>query len=137
MLYPNDIRDNLTKENFWNDLYEKYPGQMQMFCEWIDEYKKRIGWNDLFSMRNWSVIDDSPAESEDLKTHKRGEIEVNTYKFHHLPIGMQIGIFIQYTIEIGQRYQMLEESGTIDEIIEMISEYLCQNDAYDRSQEDF
>jgi hypothetical protein len=41
--------ENLTKENFWNALTEKYPEQMKQFCAWIDEYKNRVNWDSLFS----------------------------------------------------------------------------------------
>ena len=27
---------NLTKENFWNELSQKYPKGMKVFCDWID-----------------------------------------------------------------------------------------------------
>lgn len=38
----------LTKENFWNGMMEKYPAAMQKFCKWIDEYKIREPWEQLF-----------------------------------------------------------------------------------------
>lgn len=65
---------SLTKEAFWNELYAKYPELMQEFCQWIDEYKKSVSWPDLIG----SYI-----------------------KYHDLPIGLQIGVFIQWTMERG------------------------------------
>lgn len=78
--------DSLTKENFWNDLYEKFPAEMEIFCKWIDEYKNKINWNDLFTRVN--CIGDQP-----------NHCEINPPKYHDLPIAMQIGIFIQFRAE--------------------------------------
>lgn len=71
--------ESLTKEDFWNDLYDKYPLEMKVFCDWIDKYKKEVDWNNLFSN---SEID--------------GECYV---KFHDIPNAMQVGIFIAFTQE--------------------------------------
>ena len=71
--------EKLTKENFWNDLYDQYPGEMKKFCDWIDDYKKRVDWQKLFFTPH--------------ATHKRD------IKYHDLPIAMQIGIFLQYVAE--------------------------------------
>lgn len=64
---------NLSKENFWNALMEKYPGAVDHFCKWIDDYKKEVGWNVLF-----------------------GE----AVKFHDLPFEMQNGILARYEMEL-------------------------------------
>lgn len=61
--------ENLTKENFFNEMYIKYPISMQRFCNWIDKYKKEVNWNELFGEK---------------------------VKFHHLPISMQRGIWDEY-----------------------------------------
>lgn len=71
--------DSLTKENFWNELMEHYPSEMELFCKWIDEYKKRVDWNKLF---NPSIL-----------------IFRGPPKFHDLPIAMQAGIFMQFACE--------------------------------------
>lgn len=71
--------EKLTKENFWNDLYAQYPGEMKKFCDWIDDYKKRVDWQKLFFTPH--------------ATHSRD------IKYHDLPIAMQIGIFLQYVAE--------------------------------------
>jgi len=72
--------DNLTKENFWNEMQQKYPDQMKKFCSWIDEYKKKNDWNSLFPIvgrpKHWMDI-----------------------KYHHLPLAMQMGIFNEYCEE--------------------------------------
>lgn len=59
---------SLTKENFWNELKEKYPNAVDEFCLWIDDYKADVNWKDLFS----------------------------DAKFHDMPFDMQIGILIWY-----------------------------------------
>lgn len=69
--------ETLTKENFWNDLKEKYPEEMKRFCEWIDEYKKRVDWERLFA----------------------STINAQAPKYHDLPIAMQFGIFLQFAKE--------------------------------------
>ena len=77
--------ENLTKENFWNDLMDKYPEEMKRFCAWIDEYKKRVDWERLFGNFSPEVL----------------SVKVARTKYHDLPIAMQIGIFLQFTIENG------------------------------------
>lgn len=75
--------ESLTKENFWNDLQGKYPEQMKQFCDWIDEYKKRVDWRNLFG-NQW-----------------KEERELDQVKYHDLPIAMQYGIFVQFVMESG------------------------------------
>ncbi len=43
-----ELNDNLNKENFFNEMNEKYPKAMKIFCKWIDDYKIEIHWNKLF-----------------------------------------------------------------------------------------
>jgi hypothetical protein len=63
---------NLTKENCFDALGEDSPDALAHFCKWIDEYKKEIGWNELFGPK---------------------------IKFHHLPFEMQKGIIARYEFE--------------------------------------
>jgi len=60
---------NLNKENFFNILYERYPLAMQEFCDWIDQYKIDCNWSEIFG---------------------------DKIKYHHLPIAMQIGIWVEF-----------------------------------------
>lgn len=71
--------ESLTKENFWNELEEKYPAGMKIFCDWIDQYKETIGWSFLFK-------------------------EANDLKFHDMPIAFQLGIWIQFRSEMTGIY---------------------------------
>lgn len=75
----------LTKENFWNELMEHYPSEMDRFCKWIDEYKKRVEWEYLISS-------DPHIPAGPLNDRK-------ALKYHQIPIAMQIGIFIQFRLE--------------------------------------
>ncbi len=82
--------ESLTKENFWNDLHAKYPLAVDQFCKWIDEYKKRIGWNKLFN--------DCYIESN-VRRAANGEIchiDYSAPKFHDIPFDMQRGIITRF-----------------------------------------
>lgn len=73
----------LTKENYFDDLTEKCPRAMEHFLKWIDEYKKEVGWCNLF---------------RPLTT---GGAKGFTYiKFHQLPYEMQVGIMLRYAKDI-------------------------------------
>jgi hypothetical protein len=94
---------SLTKENFWDELTNRWPGEMHRWCTWIDEYKKRVNWDKLFA----------PG-----------------IKFHDIPIGMQLGIFNDYTMEVDHRYQLVEGAPTswrawANDIREFICEEEC------------
>jgi hypothetical protein len=78
--------ESLTKENFWNELMEKYPEQMKVFCAWIHEYKKRVNWDELFN-------------DITLETIQGIVVERRSRKYHELPIAMQVGIFFQFMAE--------------------------------------
>lgn len=97
--------ENLTKENFWNEMQGIYPNAIEKFCKWIDQYKENNNWNKLFNgcltIRDYSITTGS-----------------NTYwsmspKFHDLPIAFQVGIFNQYCAEQEmdiQEYQSMQSS---------------------------
>ena len=69
--------ENLTKENFWNEMQNKYPLAFKDFSTWIDNYKKANNWNSLFP----------------ITERKKHWMDI---KFHHLPIAMQMGIWNEY-----------------------------------------
>ncbi len=101
--------ESLTKENFWNELAEKYPEQMKQFGLWIDEYKKRVGWHNLFHLDNPNAFQGGPSN------FKR--------KYHELPIAMQFGIFYQFTVESEEYdlfYQDVAVPKTMDDINDCI-----------------
>lgn len=76
----NNNMQNLNKENFWNDLLEKYPEAVELFCKWIDRYKAEVGWDELFNQTGLS--------NEDKQV-----------KFHDIPFEMQNGILARFDIE--------------------------------------
>lgn len=67
--------ENLNKRNYWNDIQLKFPDAMKVFSKWIDEYKAKVGWTDLFP---------------------------NGVKFHDLPFEMQNGILARFDIECSK-----------------------------------
>lgn len=72
------MQQNLNKE-WWDALHVECPESVERFCKWIDEYKERNGWNDLFNHQ----------------PHVQG-YEAYAPKFHDIPIAMQIGIIMEY-----------------------------------------
>lgn len=62
------MNKNLSKEDFWNIMYTKIPLATQCFCEWIDTYKAETGWKE----------------------------KAPDWKFHDLPIEMQIGVLMLF-----------------------------------------
>lgn len=99
---------SLTKENFWNDLQANHPKAMKLFCDWIDDYKLRVGWNGLFNMNVYHPLNKS-----------------NTPKFHDLPIGLQIGIFFQFTTEVDyfNLFKMYENPISMEDFTEAIKKW--------------
>lgn len=84
--------ESLTKENFWNEIQEKYPLAMKLFSEWIDEYKVKIGWDSLFN--GGIAIPQNDVRLRD--TH----VETVAPKFHNLPYDMQFGIISRFGMEM-------------------------------------
>src|SRR5689334_103194 len=78
-----NISHPLTKNNFWNKMMEEFPNAMKLFCDWIDEYKKAVGWDDLFN---------------DGFEYKDGQayFKIKSPKYHDLPYAMQQGIWISF-----------------------------------------
>lgn len=79
------MKPNLNKENFWNEVYKKYPKGVQVFCDWIDNYKKQNDWNKLFR-----------AEVSVSQPKSFVHVRTDAPKFHDLPRAMQIGIMIEF-----------------------------------------
>lgn len=85
------MQQGLTKENFFNEMLATYPKSMKRFCDWIDEYKKEVGWGNLFG---------------EHETSNYGRIMCSGIapKFHHLPYAMQQGIWIEFAKDTVNRY---------------------------------
>lgn len=98
----------LTKENFWNRMYELYPDATQIFCDWIDQYKLSVEWKSLFnSDSNWQDRHGKNAPAP---------------KFHDLPYAMQFGIWMQF---IKEREPQRSYAISFDILAEQIEEYLA------------
>ena len=98
-----NIEQNLTKENFFNEMKEKYPNSMKHFCDWIDEYKKEVGWIDLFG---------------------------NIIKYHSLPYAMQYGIWIEYCREsLSNFFEQPEHISDTVDLREDIQEVFKETEA--------
>lgn len=88
------IIENLTKENFWNEMEEKYSLAMEKFHKWINEYKKENNWDKLFNT-----------------TELPSDYMVEAPKFHDLPFAIQMGIFMQFQIELDGDLGICREDG--------------------------
>jgi hypothetical protein len=105
-----NLEQTLTKENFFNEMGEKFPKSMKKFCSWIDEYKKEIGWNGLFN---------DHYHQSNIQRAGNGEISHIDYsapKYHDLPYAMQYGIWIQYCrLELSNYFEQPEHiSDSVD-----------------------
>jgi len=92
-----EIKAPLTKTNFWDDLYKAYPRGTQVFCDWIDEYKKAVSWNTYFAPH---------------------------VKFHDLPHDFQLGVWLFFLEDRGywniDDCEDLEEKGLREHITQRI-----------------
>lgn len=88
------MNDLLSKENFWNEIEDKYPDALSHFRMWIDKYKEEVNWEDLFGNTQVSTRD-----------KYEGQI-----KFHHLPDELQCGILIRYQIEFEKGSTVINQS---------------------------
>lgn len=75
--------ENLNKENFFNDLMERFPKAVGLFCAWIDEYKIEVDWDNMFY------------------NHHR----LLSVKFHSAPIEMQMGILSRFFYEVDEKFE--------------------------------
>lgn len=72
-----------TKEMFWSPLEASNPEGLKKFYLWIDDYKRKNSWQQLFNYG-------SPHYSNQ---------GWHNPKFHELPSAMQFGIFLQFVSE--------------------------------------
>lgn len=95
------LTGTLTKENFWNDIEKQYPKASNLFYQWIDEYKKCVFWNELFS---------------DGYLHPVvGGAKAKVPKFHEIPYAMQQGIWIEFAnYTLNRMFEQPEYSYSLD-----------------------
>jgi hypothetical protein len=95
--------ETLTKENFWDEIEQKYPKAMAHFKLWIDKYKSEHDWGFLF---NESIgftdryRDDNGYWTESKKWTKAP-------KYHDLPVAMQFGIFLEFVANFGKKEALI------------------------------
>lgn len=96
--------ETLTKEEFWDPLAEKYPDLMTEFRAWIDKYKERVDWSNIF----FSFV-----------------------KYHDLPVAVQIGIFFQFMAETSWKHRAWNgEQFTVEEAVQGITDYFEEETAF-------
>lgn len=54
--------DNLTNENFFGEMQQKFPEVMNAFWTWLDEYKNKNNWIELFNAKKQFAIYSERAE---------------------------------------------------------------------------
>lgn len=96
------ISKQLTLENFWNEMMQKYPLATKQFCEWIDQYKAATMWREIYG---------------------------NFIKFHHLTYDMQLGIWLKYVLIQDNEESLVENLFTgewnyIDDLSKIIEHFL-------------
>jgi hypothetical protein len=79
--------ENLSKENFWDDITKRFPEAMELFGKWIDKYKEEVGWDRLFANGQYFI-----------EPNGKGGHRSET-KFHDIPFEMQNGILARFDIE--------------------------------------
>lgn len=89
--------ENLNKENFWNEMEQKYPEALNHFYAWIDKYKKEVNWDNLFG--NGTFERQLPHIKNGQNPAISNIIYEQDIKFHDLPIEMQIGILMRYNFD--------------------------------------
>lgn len=82
----------MTKEGFWNHIESRSPKQFEAFKKWVDEYKVRINWLELFHDNTVAIGHQASQRAP---------------KVHELPDSLQVGIFIQFITEINPSYTLL------------------------------
>ena len=83
-----NLTETLTKENFWNEINSTYPNACKLFCDWIDEYKAAVDWENVF---NGGII-------------RVSHLITKSPKFHEIPYAMQQGIWIEFATEKLNEY---------------------------------
>lgn len=85
--------NTMTKEALWNEIKILYPNHFEIFSQWIDKYKTRVNWLELFNEKTIH----SPVNGFE-------SVALHAPKFHELPAEMQAGIFVAYVRECGGGY---------------------------------
>ena len=71
---------NLSKENF-NELHDAYPGAVEFFMQWFEEYKNEVNWEGLFG-------------------NNVEHLHAPIVRFDDIPFEMQNGIIARFELEL-------------------------------------
>jgi hypothetical protein len=93
--------ESLTKENFWDEMEQKYPKAMKHFKEWVDRYKIENNWDYLFNAN---------YNKEPWSNYIGGPETTEAPKYHELPIAMQFGIFLEWYFTCSKRYSRISKT---------------------------
>lgn len=79
---------HLSKENFFNQIGKDSPKALKIFCDFIDNYKKSINWNQLFNpnFKPDGSIGGNPVD------------KMIGPKFHDLPFHLQKGVIENFLL---------------------------------------
>jgi len=118
-----NLEQTLTKENFFNEMMEKYPKATKHFCDWIDEYKKAVDWGKLFNKHYYQTIISRAANGE------ISGVEYSTPKFHDLPYAMQYGIWTEYCRQkLGDFFEQAEHYSSQIDLAEDIKNVFAETE---------
>lgn len=73
----------------WDVLTDRYPIAVEHFKKYIDDYKGKVIWDQIFDP-NYSY-----NKKHNLPTN------LNSPKFHNLPIELQVGVVIMFISEMN------------------------------------
>lgn len=90
----------LTKENFFNEMSNKYPLAHHLFLAWIDEFKLSIEYKKLFNDESLKYVAGPPLNYEKFEAPK----------FHHLPFEFQFGILCKFMVRCSNELSLFQFS---------------------------
>lgn len=109
----------MTKK-FWSNIENNWPGEWNCFNDWLKKFKELSECDDIF---NPKIPDLYTLKSEYIGI----SIVTKTYEIYEFPDAIQIGIFLQYTIEEPSRFSfIIQEDETIEGIIKSITEWFAE-----------
>ena len=94
---------NLPKKH-WDELEEKYPGDVEYFLQWVEEYMQKDSHLIKFSLD----------------------------QFFEFPVAMQLGIFYQYLAYNGCSFEL--DVCDTQECVNSIDDYFCEERSYHLNQ---
>lgn len=106
---------NLNKEDFWNEMSEKYPKAVKDFCDWIDEFKVLVFWNDLFN---------SNSDYQDYNGKN-----APAPKYHEVPIFIQYGVWLEYLSHKGVVSMSIDTEDLFLSLRNEITEFLQETES--------